>query len=174
MPNTYILIASNTLGSNTSTITFSSIPATFTDLVLKMSYRTNAFGATEVGCRVAINGVSTTTYSNTRIEQSGTSVASARLTDNPFGPIVGAGTGDGASASNFGNTEVYIPSYLISQNKPYYAGFTAETQSSSTRLGQAGLLWRNTPAITSLTLTTADGSNYITASSFYLYGIKNS
>jgi hypothetical protein len=175
MANTYILIASNTLGSATSTITFSSIPATFTDLVLKMSYRTTSFGSQEVGCRVAINGVNTgTPYSSTRITQDGSTVASARLTDSPFGTVVGGGNGDGATANTFGNTELYIPAYLVAQNKPYYANFTAEDNASNTRIGQAGQFFRNTSAITSLVITTSDANNFATNSSFFLYGVKNS
>jgi hypothetical protein len=174
MANTYILIASNTLGSATSTITFSSIPATFTDLVLKMSYRTTSFGSQEVGCRVAINGVNTASYSHTRINQDGSTVASNRITDSSFGTVLAAGNGDGATANTFGNTELYIPSYLVAQNKQYYANFIAEYNGNNTRIGQAGQLFRNTSAITSLVITTSDGNNFATNSSFFLYGVKNS
>jgi hypothetical protein len=174
MANTYILIASNTLASAVSSITFSSIPATFTDLVLKVSYRTATGSGNTETSQLSFNGVSTTTYSHTRMNQDGATVTSNRGSNETYGIILAAGNTNTATANTFGNTEIYIPSYLVAQNKQHYAHFTAESNISNLSIGQTALLWRNTAAITSLTLASNSGNNYLVGSSFYLYGVKNS
>jgi hypothetical protein len=79
------------------------------------------------------------------------------------------------TANTFSNSEIYIPSYTISQNKPISGFFVTENNSTAAdaaSINTAAQLWRNTAAITSITFTA--GSNFVSGSSFYLYGIKNS
>jgi hypothetical protein len=173
MPNTYILIASNTLASAVTSVTFSSIPATYTDLVVKTSHRTAQFGAVGATSRLSFNGVATVSYSNIGLRQDGATVITTRNFDNNYFFIDTAGNGDSATANNFGNTEIYIPSYLASRNKQLYSQFIGESNQNNLTNGQAAFLFRNTSAITSLTLESNSGSNYLVGSSFYLYGIKN-
>jgi hypothetical protein len=176
MPNTYILIASNTLASNALSVTFSSIPASYTDLVIRFSYRTLQSGSTDSTSNFVINGILTNIYSATRVFQDGATCNTSRITNatNGSSMIAYGGSGAGTTANTFGNAEIYIPSYLSSQNKPYYSAVTSETDSANTSLAQIALLWRNTGSINQVTLESASGSNYVTGSSFYLYGIKNS
>ena len=174
MANTFTLIASNVLASTTNTITFSSIPATFTDLLFRMSYRTNASATTESGA-LRLNGISTTVYSTVRIFQDGASMGTARDGNDNKTILLSAGNANTATASAFGNTEVYIPAYLSATNKPHSTNFSAEFDSPNTNVGQSAHLLRDTSAITSISLTANNSSNlFQIGSSFYLYGIKNS
>ena len=174
MANTFILIASNVLASTTTTITFSSIPATYTDLILRMSYRTNT-GSTLISGSLRLNGLSTTVYSTVRMFQDGATLGTARDGSDNRTLLFSAGTGNTATTNAFGNTEVYIPAYLSASNKPHSANESAEIDSPNTNIGQSAHLLRDTSAITSISFTANTPTDlFQIGSSFYLYGIKNS
>jgi hypothetical protein len=78
-----------------------------------------------------------------------------------------------ATANTFGSTEIYIPSYTVSQNKPLSIFSVQENNTSSAFIVCAANLWRNTAAVTSIYLVPNTASNFIATSSFYLYGISN-
>lgn len=168
MANTFTLIASSTVGAGgAATITFSSIPSTYTDLVLKVSARNttsverelwiNPNGSTANGSGRALwgNGSTTGSYSPTRFEA--------------FGYIAGTGM----TASTFSSVDVYIPNYTASTNKSLSGDGVTENNAT---LGYNALnagLWSNTAAITSLDLVLAGGVNFAQHSTAYLYGVKN-
>ena len=172
MPTTYTLISSNVLTSSTASVTFSSIPATYTDLVLRISARLEDTGSSFP--RIRFNGITTTTYSATYVRGDGASASSG--TDPNDSYIAYMITDNASNTSNtFSNQEIYIPSYTVSQNKPVSISYVRESNSASTdvNLGAVAGLWRNTAAITEIGLVPI-GTNYATGSSFYLYGISNS
>ena len=172
MANTYQLIASNTLGSNTASVTFSSIPGTYTDLVLQLSGR-SAYGTTGIiPYAVRLNNDTGANWSTTHIYTNfnGT-LGSERLTSNQIRPVIEP---DGFTANTFGSAEIYIPQYTASINKPISAVGFAENNSASASATLGATLWRNTAAVTSIVIVDANGYNLLAGSSFYLYGIKNS
>ena len=67
MANTFQLISSNILGSSTSAITFSSIPGTYTDLLLKASVRGDNNGTSIGSFILTVNGSSSSIYSFNRL-----------------------------------------------------------------------------------------------------------
>ena len=86
MANTYVLIASNTLGSSASQVQFSSIPQTYRDLVLRISARQGT-GNASVWARINVlynnDDSNSTDYSNTRLYTiTGTSIVSDRVSSN--------------------------------------------------------------------------------------------
>jgi hypothetical protein len=168
MPNTYTLISSNVLGSSAASVTFSSIPATFTDLVLKVSNRTNDTGVGN-GFTLTYNGVSTN-YSNTSIYGDGSTSASSRSSTAGMMWV----NGSTETSNTFASVELYVPNYAGSTYKPS-SNFAAmeNNAAATTYIGAQARLWSNTAAITSMTLTPSVGS-WVSGSSFYLYGIKNS
>lgn len=172
MANTYTLIASNTLSSSAASVTFSSIPGTYTDLVLRFSARTNATGAANVEVlAVAFNGTYGTNFSGTRVYGNGASALSNQQTDE-FTYVVGVN--NAATSNTFSNSEIYIPNYLVSQNKPFSAFSTGENNATTTQINAAAGLWQNTSAITSFSIKPNSGGDFLSGSSFFLYGIKNS
>ena len=175
MASTYTLITSQTLASSAASVTFSAIPGTFTDLVLKVSARTDNSGARDYFI-VNFNGDSATNYSETVLyTNNGTS---ARSTASSSSTALGSGyafvDGNGATANTFSNLEMYMPSYTAARNKPSSTFASAENNSSSSVwLSANANLYRSTSAISSMAFTPYTGGNFLTGSSFYLYGISN-
>lgn len=171
MANTYTLISSNVLTSSVASVTFSSIPATYTDLVLKMSVRsTEATNVTSYFIR--FNGDTASNYSRLYVEGEGSGTNSG-VAGNQTSAIYRFANGDSSTSNTFANAEHYIPSYNASQNKPFSGFIGQEDNQTSAYVSATANLWRNTAAITSLSIT-ANGADWKSGSSFFLYGIKNS
>ena len=173
MPSTYTLISSNVLSSSAASVTFSSISSTYTDLVLRISPR-SSISQVDWNFIMTINGTSAN-YSDTIIYANPTTVSSG-ADANQTNLIIQGIPGASGTANTFGSVEIYIPSYTASQNKPLSAIAMTENNSASFTLGDqvyAGL-WRNTAAITSIAFSAGGANSFVSGSSFYLYGIKNS
>jgi hypothetical protein len=173
MPTTYTLISSNVLASSAASVTFSSIPATYTDLVVRISARTDR-SATSDSTKMTINSDNTTIYSFTRLRGDGTNASSNRNTGNTTVSIEST-DGNTATSNTFDSTEIYIPNYLSTVNKPISSVIMREDNSvaATTYNSVQAHLYRNTSAITSLSFAPSNGPNYLSTSSFYLYGISN-
>ena len=171
---TYTLISSNVLASSAASVTFSSIPATYTDLVLRMSVRTNA-GSNTDSIEITFNGDTSSNYSTRVLYGSGSGGAGAdQYANNVPSRVWYGATGNTATANTFGSAEVYIPNYLVSQNKQTGNVGMAETNAAAALMAATASLWRNTAAITTILLDPLDGSaSFQIGSSFYLYGISN-
>ena len=176
MPSSRFLISSQTLGSSAASVTFSSIPSGYIDLVLRISARSNAGGSYNL-FKITYNSVSTS-YSDTLLYKDGTNTTpqSQRASSTTF--YSNAGTGlpfndSGSTANTFGSTEIYIPSYTASQNKPASVFSVQEDNSTTQYMAVDASLWSNTAAITSIGIA-QNGGSFVSGSSFYLYGIKNS
>ena len=167
MANTYSLIEAKTLGSTVTDVTFSSIPQTYTDLLLKASVRGGSSTVNQ-SYVVTFNGSSTTGLTMKRVYGDGASAASDSGTSLE-------GVGSTATSNTFSNDEIYIPNYAGSTNKSFSVDNVGETNATTAYvLLQAGLR-ANTDPITSIVLTsTGAGGSFLQYSSFYLYGIKNS
>ncbi len=169
MANTMTLIASSTVGSGgASSIDFTSIPGTYTDLMLMHSLRTSRSSTSE-SILLSFNGV-TTNRTNRRIYGSGTTANSTSDT------IMYAGQASGATAtaSTFGNSSIYIPNYAGSNNKSSSEDGVSETNATGVIMDLNANLWANTAAITSISLTGENSGTFQQYSTAYLYGIKNS
>ena len=160
MPSTYTPIATTTFTVTTS-YTFSSIPATYTDLVLVLGSMTFSLGGNP---QIQYNGDTATNYSNTDLYGNGTTAGSTRNTSNNYINV-------GFSSTNGSATE---PATIIVQVMNY-----ANATTNKTLLGRGNRaggeaqtnvgLWRSTAAITSITVKVASGTMAGTAT---LYGIK--
>ena len=172
MPSTYTLIKGETLASSAASYTFTAIPSTFTDLVLRCSVRLSDAGSSVDSFYIYPNAVTTgTLYSNTRIQGEGSSATSSR-TSNSNAAFNAATTGNGATSNTFGSTEIYFPSYTGAINKPMSIADVAENNSATVNLvGAKAVLFRSTTAISSIRIDT--DSTFMIGSSFYLYGVKN-
>ncbi len=169
MATTYEAIATVTVGAGgASSISFSSIPSTFTDLAVKISARTKwSNGVNADGINIRPNG-STSSRTAIRLYGSGSAAGS----DTNINPI--AASNASSTASTFGNAEIYIPNYAGSANKSMSIDGVSETNATTTYAGFAAFLWSNTSAITSLELYPENGTLLSQYSTATLYGIKNS
>lgn len=175
MANTYKLIASSTVGSGGVTnIEFTSIPATYTDLFILLSARTDrGGGADNDGISVAFNNSGGTSYNTLRLYGANGDVNNNTTTSAATLNFYGI-TGAGATSSTFGNSSIYIPNYNSSNYKSVSCDTASENNAAATLLGIHSGLWSNTAAITSIKLTPTFGTNFNQYSTAYLYGIKNS
>jgi hypothetical protein len=170
--NTLTPIQTVTVGSGgQAAIEFTSIPQTYTDLVIKLSARSDRASWLDY-LYVRFNGSSATNYSDLYILGYGTTVESASHSSAAQLYMV-AITGDTATASTFGNGEIYIPNYAGSTNKSLSTDLVLENNSASNNaLSLNAGLWSQTAAITSVTLTNQYG-NFVEHSSVTLYGVRS-
>jgi hypothetical protein len=164
MATTYEKIATTTLGSANAVITFSTIPATYTDLRIILVAQGNA--GNDLWMRY--NGDSGTNYSITWLQSNGTAAASFRTT-SAAQLAVGAASGL-PTASNWGLLTADIFSYAGSTNKTSLSTFADDKNGSGTIESTVGL-WRSTAAITSITLTSSSSGTFSTGTTATLYGI---
>jgi hypothetical protein len=168
MANTFELIASSTVGSGgAASIEFTSIPNTYTDLCLKLSGRTSSTGSIYEWVYIKFNS-STTGYSYRLLQGNGSSAASYNNTTQYAGDI----TDGTATASTFGNYEVYIPNYAGSTNKSFSVDAVTENNGTTAVADLVAGLWSNSAAITAVNFTPRNGS-FVQYSTAYLYGVKN-
>lgn len=165
MANTYVLISSSTVGSGgASSITFSAIPATYTDLKVVGSARTDV---DDVEIVTSVNGGALD--SGKRLRGNGTDTASAANARNL------AVNNSGATASTFSNGEWYFPNYTGNTSKSVSMDGVTENNATAAYVSFVAGLKTSTSAITSISFAIlTSSSNFVQYSSFYLYGIKNS
>lgn len=163
MPATYEPIATTTLGSAASSITFSSIPATYTDL--RVVFVGTATSAT--GLRAQFNSDTGTNYSRTSSLGDGSAVYSQRGTNIAF---ISLGINDNLSTTVPTLRTMDIFSYAGSTNKTVLTSESTDMNGSGAAT-VAVQLWRNTGAITSISLNVS-GTTIAAGSTATLYGIK--
>jgi len=169
MPNTFTLIASSTVGSGgASNITFSSIPATFTDLCVKLSGRSSRSGASGDSILISFNG--SNSGSDRLLNGNGTSASSAVDASQMYAGVLPAAT---ATASTFGNTEIYIPNYTVSAFKSFSVDSTMENNDTFSSMQLLAGLWSSTATINAVKLEIGSLNNFDQYSTAYLYGVKN-
>lgn len=158
--STYTPIATTTLGSAAASYTFSSIPATYTDLVIVA----NGLGSGNTGLGMQFNGDTASNYSATFLEGSGTAAISERQASVGSIRVAWNSLWDTSTIANiiinvqnYSNTTTYKTSINRSNNSARYAEAIVG-------------LWRSTAAITSITLS-GSSTNLAAGSTFTLYGI---
>ena len=174
MANTYTLIASSTVGAGgAANIEFTSIPATYTDLLVKVSARDNG-SRTETNIRITFNNVGGTSYSGKLLYGSGSAAFSYSQSSAAYLAQQYANA-SGSTANTFCNLEFYIPNYTSSNNKSVSIDSVVETNATGSSMGLSAGLFSNSAAITSIKLVSDNPANvYSQYSTAYLYGIKNS
>ena len=171
--STYNLIASQVVGSGgASSITFSSIPGTYTDLKLVVSGRTNYAGDHDWLLLSLNNDTTSGHYSSKFVRGTGSSVTSGVGATNYF--EIEMLCGNTNTVSTFSNLEVYIPNYTSSNQKSMSVDSVTENNGTIAYTDLIAGLWSQTSAITSIALTPENGTLFQQYSTFYLYGIKNS
>jgi hypothetical protein len=167
MATTYTLISSVTVGSGgAANITFSSIPATYTDLLVKLSIRTVQTDTFDL-IKMYFNG----TESNVSMRElygTGSAAASGSQSQNRLGYV----SGNSSTSNTFGSSELYIPNYASSNNKSSSADSVSENNATTAIAGITANLWSSSSAITSITFYSQNG-NVMQYSTAYLYGISN-
>jgi hypothetical protein len=156
------LIQHQELGSAQSSITFSSIPQTFTDLYLVLSARVTT---TNGGLRIRVNG-GTANLSTRLLYGNGSSAASG--TDTTY---VGTVTNSNQTANTFGSTALYFPNYAGSTAKSFSGELVDETNATTATQWVTAGLFNSTSPITAIEFSGDGAGNFVQYSSATLYGI---
>lgn len=172
MPSTYRLISSTTLTGSAGSVTFNSIPGTYTDLVVRGSSRGST--SSNINVNYYYNGSNASLYSYRQLVAEGASVFAQNISGYIILEGYAVNNDTGTSASTFSNFEIYIPNYSVAQNHPDSFFGVKETNASTPYVITATAdLYRNAAAITRIDLQASNGS-FVANSSFYLYGIEKS
>jgi hypothetical protein len=163
MPTTYEKISAYTVPSAQTDVTLSSIPATYTDLVLVI----NAGSSAGADANFRLNGDTGSNYSRTLITGNGSAASSSRTT----GAVVGRLNANAYPYGGAGDTTI-IAHFMNYSN-------TTTNKTVISRANQASLgtdvlvnLWRNTAAINSILILSTSAATFVAGSTFTLYGIK--
>jgi hypothetical protein len=166
MALTYTPIATQTLSSTATSVTFSSISGSYTDIILVVSAKTGASGGTQ-SMGIRFNSDTGSNYSGTEIRGNGTSAISSRYADT-YGRV---GYLLGATGDQFGINQIHLMNYAnTTTNKSYI--LRGNVQSSGEGIANALVgLWRNTSAITSINVFPDYTGSFAIGSTFSLYGL---
>jgi hypothetical protein len=160
LPSTMTPIATSTLSANATTVTFSNIPQTYTDLFIVVNMI--GVGASNPGLRFNSDGGAN--YSASAVSGSGTAASSYRYTNDTNMKFHNSG----ANFDNVWNT-------FTGQVMNYSNSTTNKTvlaRLSSNEVDAAVGLWRSTAAITSVSVITHT-NNFGSGSTFTIYGVKS-
>jgi hypothetical protein len=156
MPSTYEPIA-NASPAGISTVTFSSIVGTYTDLVIVISGSTG--GADTIGLR--FNSDSGSNYSYAQIYGDGSAAGSTRGSNETFARV----------GPYYNSQSITIVSVMNYANSTTNKTVIARANNSGNQVNALVSLWRNTAAITNITVNAIFGQ-FNSGTTVSLYGIK--
>ena len=159
--STYTPIATTTLASATSTVTFSSISGSYTDLIFIFSGNTNIIA----NSFMRFNSDSGSNYSMTWMAGDGSSALSGRESAKTRLLIDVYGY---ANPSNITNKVMSIQNY---SNSTTYKTVLGRANNSASGTEALVGLWRSTAAITQIDILTLSATTFSVGSTFTLYGI---
>lgn len=160
---TYEPIATTTLTSTVTSITFSSIPNTYTDLKLVLVI----LGVGAV--RIQPNSDAGPRFSTTVLLGNGSSASSTSNPSTSFGINLAEIIAPSSTIPTLYTADIF--SYAGSTNKTILASANGDRNGSGS-VGNLVGLWRDTSAITSVKID-SNGNDYYSGTTATLYGIKN-
>ena len=163
MASTYEPIATTTLGTATASVTFSTISGSYTDLILVCNFGTSQ-GSND-GLMFRVNGDTASNYSLTRLTGDGSNASSTRQTSSTS-IIVGG-------VSGVDTTTVTIYQLMSYSNTTTYKTILARNNHPASLLNAGVGLWRDTSAVTSITVLPENAATLRADSTFTLYGIAS-
>ena len=168
MSNTFSLLNKTILGSSQTNVEFTGLgvyAASFQDLVLLVSVRSDS--GSDYSMNLQFNG-SSSDLANIRIYGNGSVTTSYTGSD-----IIFYQNRQTSTSNTFGNIQIYISDFAKNKNKAIFADNVGENMGTGSDMSLMGGSWSQTAAITSIKLL-ANAGNFVTNSSFYLYGVKSS
>jgi hypothetical protein len=170
---TYQLIASTTVVTPAYSVTMSSIPSTYTDLLIVASMRSDYSGSSEG--QFLINSITSGTYSGKLLTGNGSSVnsySSSSAGAATWGLVI---NGSASTSNTFSNVQIYMPNYSSTTSAK---SFSIEGVTENN--GTSALTWlvasgnTTTAAINSITFQAWQSFiNFVAGTTFYIYGISN-
>lgn len=167
-------IASATGTGSSGTITFSSIPSTYTSLQIRAIVKETATAsAYESDILIRFNGDTGSNYAYHYLRGNGTSVTAAGFATQTSGAVIDILTSSNATIANMQGVGIIdIHNYASTTQNKTMRAFAGADLNGSGGIALSSSLWTSTSAITSISLINANGSNFTTTTTFALYGIK--
>jgi len=170
--SSYESIASATGTGSSGTITFSSIPATYSHLQIRCTARSSSVLSTEY-IIIRLNNDTTANYIYHGVEGNGTAASAFVSTGETagFGTEV---TGAGATSNVMGTAIIDISDYASTNKNKTIRHFGGDDTNGGGLIGIRSNLWLNTSAINRIDIISYRAANWTTTSTFALYGIRGS
>jgi hypothetical protein len=171
-PSSFESIATATGTGSSGTITFSSIPSTYTSLQIRMLGKTATVAAGADALDITFNGDTGSNYVYHNITGDGASATAGASSTSTTFIRIGAGAGRANETNICAVSIIDIHDYAsTTRNKTMrrFGGFDKNASGGSIILNSG--LWMSTSAITSIEIAST-GGNFTTANVFSLYGIK--
>lgn len=163
-------VASSTLSSATNSVSFTSIPATYEHLQLRMFTRDSTAGNTLVNLIIRFNNDSGTNYVQHDVLGDG---ANAIVTGNTGRTSYNGGySPTQTTVVCFGNTIVDVLDYASTNKNTTVRSLTGFDRNGAGRAAYRSGLWLNTAAVNRLDVLT-DGTDFVAGSVFALYGLRS-
>jgi hypothetical protein len=159
----YIPLATVTLASNSTSVTFSSIPGIFKDVVLVGNWQNSS---TASAGRLQVNGDTGSNYNGVWMTGTGSSAGSGSEASQTSARIAGASVGPDNAYTNV-VTLTFLDYAATDKHKTILSRFDTanrETQATASR-------WASTSAITSIRFFDILGQTFQTGATFSLYGV---
>lgn len=159
MATTYEPIGTSTLSTTVGNVTFTSIPATYTDLIVVVSGGLDTL--TNISC-ITLNGDNGGNYSYTALRGAGNAASSDRASNSVY-----------SYGANFTTTHsVYTWHIMNYANTNVFKTILHRGSQTTTEIAAVVSTWRNTNAVTSVRVDSGGARLFSVGSTFTLYGIK--
>lgn len=170
----YDSLATVTLSTATSSVTFAGIPSTYKHLQFRLFTKESGTGTGGPNIVAVLN--SDTTYTNYRshyLQGNGSSPGAGEVQASGYYCLVGNTVPSNASYTNmFAGMVLDVLDYANTSKNKTLRSLWGHDRNGSGEVGIDSSLWINTAAITSISFSVVGGSNFVTNSSFALYGVK--
>lgn len=171
MPATYVPITTTTLGSTTASVTFSSLPATYNDLVIIGQGKAQSGSSTLIDVGVQFNGDTNSNYSTIKtfsLSYSSGTVSSA-INSTRAETYMDANNTNDALGSGF---KIDLFDYNTTYSYKNYLNRASCFTQTDKGVFITASTWKNAAAITSITITATGSSGFYAGTYIALYGIK--
>lgn len=167
----YDSIATTTVGAGgASSITFSSIPSTYTHLQVRLLARTNRAAVSDYGI-VTLNSDSGANYSYHYLQGDGSSATAGSSTNSNY-VFMDKFAASSAGSNVFGTVILDVLDYTNTNKYKTTRSLGGYDNNGDGVIELTSGNWRNTNAITSITIAPGAGTSFNQYSSFALYGVK--
>jgi hypothetical protein len=171
VPSNEYLIETVLLGSNTSSITFSSLAqyaGTYRHMKIAYTARGSNSFTTSFQMVVRFNGVATSSYAHHGLNNGGVTTLVSTGASSATGISGGYYAGSNVTANTFGAGVMEILDAFSTNKTKTLRAFSGQPNN---QFGFTSGLWNDTTPISSIVLSEASGGSFITGSRFSLYGV---
>jgi hypothetical protein len=166
MPNTYVALDTKTISTTVASVTFTSIPSGYTDLILVADATTAVANGS---ITLQFNGDTSTNYSYTALYGTGSAAGSLRASNAAIIGFLGYAAQVPVGTRAMGIAQIQNYSNTTTNKTVLIRNTPAVSSTVEAAVG----LWRSTAAINSITVLPISGASIGANSTFTLYGVAN-